>query len=438
LSALSNSFGIVEFDLDGFVTDGNEVFCDWLGFTQKEILSFSHHELILLENAQENPRLLWEKIKKAQSFHVELSFKRSTQDSLWLKGAYNLVFGIDKKPYKMILVAQNIHQQKVLMEDNRLAQIEIQARKEELQHNLEELKNSHEALESNQKQVQEIASQLTQILEGCVDSVITINEKGIIQFFNQAAENLWGYPRHEVIGQNVKMLMPISRAQEHDQYLSNYHQSGQAKVIGIGREVKALRKDGQLVPILLTLSEAKLEKGSIYTAFIKDITEKKRLEEQERQHTEQLLASEEELRQNLEELQSTHEAMDRKQRQVEELAFQFEQILEGCIDSVITINEKGTIQLFNQAAEELWGYARDEVIGKNVKMLMPTARSQENDQYLKNYQTTGDAKVIGVGREVEALRKDGEMVPILLTLSEAKLENGTIYTAFIKDITEKK
>jgi PAS domain S-box-containing protein len=83
----------------------------------------------------------------------------------------------------------------------------------------------------------------------------------------------------------------------------------------------------------------------------------------------------------------------------------------------------------------MWGYHRSEIIGQNVKMLMGSEHSPQHDQYLHNYQNTGIAKVIGSGRNVEALRKDKIRVLILLTLSEAKItENESVFTAFIKDL----
>ncbi|MDX2304341.1 MAG: PAS domain S-box protein [Microscillaceae bacterium] len=111
-------------------------------------------------------------------------------------------------------------------------------------------------------------------------------------------------------------------------------------------------------------------------------------------------------------------------------------ILEACVDSVIIINHFGTILFFNQSAETLWGYERSEVLGKNVKLLMDGDHYSNHDQYLKNYLDTGIKKVIGIGRLVEARRKDSKLVPILLTLSESKRNNQPIFTAIIKDMTE--
>ena len=97
---------------------------------------------------------------------------------------------------------------------------------------------------------------LKAILENVVDGIITIDEVGIVQTYNPAAENIFGYSPEETIGKNVRMLMPEPYRREHDQYLDNYLKSGIAIIIGIGREVVGLRKDGSEFPLELSISEA--------------------------------------------------------------------------------------------------------------------------------------------------------------------------------------
>ncbi|MEM9981918.1 MAG: PAS domain S-box protein, partial [Bacteroidota bacterium] len=176
----------------------------------------------------------------------------------------------------------------------------------------------------------------------------------------------------------------------------------------------------------------------IYTAFIKDITERKKLEKKNASQLEELRAVEEELRQNMEELQATQESMRNKQSEIKRIINKYEQILEDCVDCVIFIDTRGKVSFFNKSSEALWGYNRSEVIGKNVAMLMGMEHATNHDQYLSNYLTTGRKKVLGIGREVEAVTKEGKKKPILLTLSEAKVEGEHVFAAFIKDITIQK
>ncbi len=113
-------------------------------------------------------------------------------------------------------------------------------------------------------------------------------------------------------------------------------------------------------------------------------------------------------------------------------------ILDTVIDGIITINKEGVIQSFNPAASNMFGYSADEVMGKNVKILMPSHYANEHDQYLKTYHKTGDAKIIGSGREVEGQRKNGEIFPLDLAVSKMEMEGQPMFTGVVRDITERK
>jgi PAS domain S-box-containing protein len=128
-------------------------------------------------------------------------------------------------------------------------------------------------------QDRESAERLRAILETAVEGIITIDEKGVIESVNPAAEKIFGYDARELIGTNVSRLMPLPQRQEHDHYLANYLRSGQAKIIGIGREVTGQRKDGTLFPLDLSVSEVRLTDKRLFTGFVRDITERKESEQ---------------------------------------------------------------------------------------------------------------------------------------------------------------
>lgn len=118
------------------------------------------------------------------------------------------------------------------------------------------------------------------VLETAVNAIITMNDERIIEMVNSATERLFGYTREEMIGKNVKLLMPEPYAGLHDQYVENYKQSGKRKIIGIGREVVAQRKDGSIFPIDLSVGEVVLADGKrLFTGIIRDLTERKALED---------------------------------------------------------------------------------------------------------------------------------------------------------------
>ncbi|MBF0277748.1 MAG: PAS domain S-box protein [SAR324 cluster bacterium] len=127
--------------------------------------------------------------------------------------------------------------------------------------------------------LQRSESKLRSILNSVIDSIITIDKKGTIDSVNPAAEQMFSYRTEEMLGQNVKMLMPSPYQQEHDQYLSSYLESGKKKIIGIGREAMGLRKDGSVFPLVLGVSEVKVGEEIIFTGIIRDISAAKQHEE---------------------------------------------------------------------------------------------------------------------------------------------------------------
>jgi PAS domain S-box-containing protein len=116
------------------------------------------------------------------------------------------------------------------------------------------------------------------IVENMADGLITINNKGIIQSFNSAAEKIFGYTQTQVIGKNISFLMPEPVRSEHDSYLKEYAETGKKKIIGIGREVEGLKSDGTLISIDLSISEISIDDKPIFVGIIRDITEHKKLE----------------------------------------------------------------------------------------------------------------------------------------------------------------
>jgi PAS domain S-box-containing protein len=112
-------------------------------------------------------------------------------------------------------------------------------------------------------------------------------------------------------------------------------------------------------------------------------------------------------------------------------------IVESAVDGIVVIDARGTVEAFNRAAERLFGYAADEVVGRNVKMLMPAPYHDEHDGYLARYRATGIQKIIGIGREVTGLRKDGSPFPLHLSVGEALIEGESKFTGILHDLTER-
>ncbi|MDH5656208.1 MAG: diguanylate cyclase [Spirochaetia bacterium] len=144
--------------------------------------------------------------------------------------------------------------------------------------------------------LKENEERLSSIINTILDGIIVINKKGIIISFNPAAENLFGYRSEEVTGKNVKILMPEPYSSSHDDYLNHYLETGEKKVIGIGREVTGLRKDGSTFPMDLAISEMHLWDDVYFTGIVRDITERKLLSEKLEKSNQDLLRSNQKLK----------------------------------------------------------------------------------------------------------------------------------------------
>ncbi|MFT4159637.1 sensor histidine kinase [Shinella sp.] len=113
-------------------------------------------------------------------------------------------------------------------------------------------------------------------------------------------------------------------------------------------------------------------------------------------------------------------------------------IIDNAVDGIVTIDERGIVLSVNAACTRIFGYAPEEMVGRNVKMLMPEPYHGEHDGYLSGYRRTGEAKVIGIGREVEGRRRDGTVFPLDLAVARVELNGATIYSGIVRDISERK
>ncbi|MGN7613647.1 PAS domain S-box protein [Magnetococcales bacterium HHB-1] len=253
------------------------------------------------------------------------------------------------------------------------------------------------------------------ILETAVNPIITIDAKGTVRSYNPAAETLFGYSARKVVGHNVNMLMPNPYQSEHDRYLARYLCDGDPRVIGQGREVEGRRQDGSTFPMYLTVGEMKVLGERMFVGIVADMTESKANEAELRKH-----------RDHLEELVTLATA-------------EVNAIVQTAVNAIVTIDEKGIIQIFNPSAEIMFGWDVEEVVGRNVSMLMDAPEASKHDGFIQHFLTTGEQKIIGIGREVMGRRKDGRRFPAHLAVGHAKLSNGRhLFVGFIADITLQK
>ena len=235
------------------------------------------------------------------------------------------------------------------------------------------------------------------IVETAADGIVTISQQGTVISFNKMAETIFGYSADEVIGQNIQMLMPQRYAAGHDNRLSNYLKTGEAKVIGMPREVEGVRSDGSVFPMDLAVGEAKDKDDVIFVGIVRDITARKQADEQ-----------------------------------VRKLSNAVEQS-----PSLFTITDtEGIIEYVNPAFTVATGYESEEAIGKKMSFLQSGETPLE--AYESLWQTITSGKVWrGILRNK---RKSGELYWDQLTISPVHDTHGVV-TNFIgigQDVTDQK
>jgi two-component system CheB/CheR fusion protein len=249
------------------------------------------------------------------------------------------------------------------------------------------------------KAADEAVRRLAAIVESSADAIYSKDLDGTIRTWNRAAERLFGYTRDEAVGRSVEMLFPEDRAKEFSAIMTQLRRGEKVEQL----ETERVRKDGQRILVALTVSPVRDGGGNVVSASViaRDVGERKRSEQSLRDREERLQA-----------------------------------ILNTAMDAIITIDQRGTIQSVNGTAERMFGYAAAEMIGQNVTMLMASPHREAHDGYLARYLQTGEKHIVGIGREVEARRKDGSIFPVELAVSE--IEHLKLFTGILRDLTQRK
>lgn len=235
-------------------------------------------------------------------------------------------------------------------------------------------------------------------VESIGDSLLITDANGTIQYVNPAFERITGYLRTEVVGRNPRVL----QSGLHDQGF--YRRMWQTLADGDiwQGEFVDRNRDGRLIDLEATISRIRDAAGCPigYIGVQRDVSDRKRAE-----------------------------------RQLAESETRLRALVETAVDTIVTIDARGLIETCNAAAEKLFGYARDELIGRNVSLLMPSPEREAHDGYLARYAQTGEQRIIGGGREVCGRRKDGTLFPVDLTVSETRLGDRTFFTGILRDAT---
>ena len=245
---------------------------------------------------------------------------------------------------------------------------------------------------------------LAWLLASATDPVIIVDRAGAIALANPALEALFGYTQKELQGLPVETLIPERYRRGHQALRENYSAQPHPRVMGAGAALFGRHQDGREFPVEVSLSPLRSPDGQdMVMATVHDISVRKAAE-----------------------------------RALEESEARMRAVFETAVDAIITIDEHGALERLNPAAERMFGYREDEVAGRNISMLMPEPHRSAHDGYLAHYLATGEKRIIGKGREVQGMRRDGSVFPMDLSVAEMKLGGKRMFTGLVRDITERK
>ena len=238
------------------------------------------------------------------------------------------------------------------------------------------------------------------LLESAPDAMVIADRDGKIQMVNAQTERIFGYKREEILGREVEILIPERFHSNHTRHRLGYIEHPTTRSMGTGMELFGKRKDGSEFPVEISLSPMKLidEVGILVISAIRDITKQKKEESK------------------------------------------FMGLLESAPDAMVITGDDGKIQMVNAQTENLFGYKRDDIIGKEVEILIPERFHNKHTGHRLGYIEHPTTRSMGTGMELFGKRKDGSEFPVEISLSPMKLvgEYGIIVLSAIRDITRQK
>ncbi len=233
-------------------------------------------------------------------------------------------------------------------------------------------------------------------VEASPSGMVMMDQDGKIVMVNSMTEKLFGYSRQELIGSPLEMLVPERFRHQHPEYRQTYIGESKTRLMGHGRDLYGLHKNGQEFPVEVGLNPIETEHGIFVLAAIVDITDRKYAEEMIR------------------------------------LA------VEASPNGMIMTNHQGAIVMVNTATETLFGYSREELIGQSIDILIPESHRAHHPELKKNYLKYPSARAMGHGRDLYGLHKDGKEFPVEVGLNPTQTPQGFMVLASMIDITERK
>jgi protein-histidine pros-kinase len=247
-----------------------------------------------------------------------------------------------------------------------------------------------------EKVAKSVEIRFRELLELTPDAIVIAHPSGRIILTNTQAETLFGYERAELRGQPVEILLPERFRSGHIAHRAAYFSQPRMRAMGRGLELHGRRKNGSEFPVEISLSPMRNEEGTLVMSAVRDISERYKAEQK------------------------------------------FRGLLESAPDAMVIVNRDGAIVLINSQTERLFGYTRDELLGKPVEVLVPTRFRAKHPEYRRVFFERPRPRAMGAGLELFGLRRDGSEFPVEISLSPLETEEGTLVSSAIRDITDRK
>ncbi len=259
MAAIDHASISVTFATDGSLLNVNDNFLRTFGYKAEEIEGQNMSIFFFKEDQAELDSIL-ETINRGETFNGRVRRRSKRGEEVWLLSTYTPVRDTEGDVLKVISLETNIADQVKLEREMQDSQKELDVR----------LQATRAEVEAKFKEIEAVKVRNEKTLDGMLDAIITTSNEGVVEFFNVAAEKMWGYKREEVLGQNVSMLFAEDDIAKND-FVKAFVTPGLQKVIGERKEVSIKDKFGEQVPVLILLSEAEVDGEHSFTAFIQNI-----------------------------------------------------------------------------------------------------------------------------------------------------------------------
>ncbi|MBP5666688.1 MAG: PAS domain S-box protein [Salinivirgaceae bacterium] len=273
IKAVNNSNIVIDYAPSGRLVDCNQMFIDTIGYSKDELKDYSVFNFVV-DKEQNEFETTWNNIIAGQSYRGLSRLTTSGGEVKWLDVAYTPVMNEKDEISKVVAIANDITAQKnmetIIQQQNEQIKKQEQALKDSEADLETKLAEARREVKAQYQEIEKVKVRNEKTLEGAHDAIVTINQSGDVEFFNRAAETLWGYSRTEVLGKNIKMLFREYTADE-DEFMTNLLHPEKRKFVGVRKETTIHAKDGAERPVIMLLAGAKVQNEYTYTAFIQSV-----------------------------------------------------------------------------------------------------------------------------------------------------------------------